>query len=184
MVNSCSCCTCFFRPVLHQMVVMSLIVSICLALPCHAAYNDWAEGSQAAADGATRDYYNRAGKLEWDNYLGDWRDTDDIAQGASAYATSDIVDNNTPPATLNGMSGNWFSNGLTAPIRIRVFFSMLYLERAPSTLEVKSMGMRTSIPNWSLTPAAVNRPYHLWPIPISHRPCTAVWGIRISSPSQ
>jgi hypothetical protein len=89
--------TCFFRPLFQLVVAMCLIVPICLALPCHAAYNDWAEGSQDAADGATRDYYNRAGRLEWDNYLGDWRDVDDVAQGASAYATADIDDNNTSP---------------------------------------------------------------------------------------
>jgi hypothetical protein len=96
MGNRRSCCTSLFCPALRLMVSLCLIFTICMAVPGHAAYNDWAEGSQDAADGATRDYYNRAGMLEWENYLGDWRDTGDMAQGAGSYATADIEDNDTP----------------------------------------------------------------------------------------
>jgi hypothetical protein len=96
MDNSRLCRTSLFRPVPQLMVVLCLILSICIVLPGHAAFNDWAEGSQDAADGATRDYYNRAGLLEWKNYLGDWRDSDDVAQGASAYTSASIEDNDTP----------------------------------------------------------------------------------------
>ncbi|HID70152.1 MAG TPA: hypothetical protein EYP35_06770 [Desulfobacterales bacterium] len=40
----------------------------------HGALNDWAEGNSDEQDGATRDYYNRGGKLPWNHYLGDWLD--------------------------------------------------------------------------------------------------------------
>jgi hypothetical protein len=63
-------------------------------MPAFAAVNDWAEGTQDDADGATRDYYNRGAYLEWQNYLGDWRDASNVAQGLNAYATTYIVDDN------------------------------------------------------------------------------------------
>lgn len=63
---------------------------------CPAAFNDWAEGTRALKDGATRDYYNRAARLEWNNYLGDWKDADGISQGSRPYATADVDDTNTP----------------------------------------------------------------------------------------
>ncbi|NOY42543.1 MAG: DNRLRE domain-containing protein, partial [Planctomycetes bacterium] len=47
-------------------------------------------------DGATRDFYNRAAGLTWDNYMGDWRDSAGVAQGSSAYATSTLIDDDTP----------------------------------------------------------------------------------------
>jgi hypothetical protein len=58
----------------------------------HAAQNDWAEGTSDKADGATRDYYNRAGLLPWKNFLGDWRDANDEPQGNRPYAVVRIVD--------------------------------------------------------------------------------------------
>ncbi|MDX2342737.1 MAG: DNRLRE domain-containing protein, partial [Acidimicrobiia bacterium] len=62
----------------------------------------WVEGTQAADDGATRDFYNRAAMLEWDNFMGDWTDTNGTRQGDAAYATSTLVDDNTPgPHTWN-----------------------------------------------------------------------------------
>ncbi len=57
-----------------------------------AAKNDWAEGTQGRSTGATRDYYNAAGNLPWKNFMGDWRDAKDVAQGDSAYATTKVVD--------------------------------------------------------------------------------------------
>ena len=79
-----------------HMIVLATFVLLSWPWPGYAAFNDWAEGTQAAADGATRDYYNRAGKLEWENYLGDWRDADGVPNGPRSYATADIQDNNTP----------------------------------------------------------------------------------------
>ena len=56
------------------------------------AKNDWAEGTPGRSTGATRDYYNAAGDLAWKNFMGDWRDADDVAQGATAYATASVED--------------------------------------------------------------------------------------------
>ena len=56
----------------------------------------WVEGTQAADDGATRDYYNRAARLAWQNYLGDWRDANDTSQGPSPYGTARLIDNDRP----------------------------------------------------------------------------------------
>ncbi|MBN1444211.1 MAG: DNRLRE domain-containing protein, partial [Planctomycetes bacterium] len=53
-----------------------------------ASRSDWAEGSAGGEDGATRDYYNRAGLLSWKNSLGDWRDASSVEQGDDAYATA------------------------------------------------------------------------------------------------
>ena len=61
-----------------------------------AAQNDWAEGSAEHADGASRDYYNRAGLLKWKNYMGDWRDTVNAAQGNRAYKQVTIADDDKP----------------------------------------------------------------------------------------
>ncbi len=58
--------------------------------------SQWVEGTQAEDDGATRDYYNRAAQLAWDNYMGDWWDANDVAQGDTPYATTTLVDDDTP----------------------------------------------------------------------------------------
>ncbi len=59
------------------------------------ASNDWVEGSSERADGATRDYYNRAARLKWKNYMGDWADRNNKAQGAAAYGVFTLEDNDT-----------------------------------------------------------------------------------------
>ena len=53
-----------------------------------AAVNDWAEGTPGMENGASRDFYNRAGLLPWRNYMGDWRDANGIAQGGAAFAVT------------------------------------------------------------------------------------------------
>jgi len=58
--------------------------------------SQWVEGTQSADDGATRDYYNRAARLAWDNYMGDWWDAGGVAQGNTAYGVTTLVDDNTP----------------------------------------------------------------------------------------
>ena len=60
--------------------------------PAPAAPNDWAEGTPGKDDGATRDYYNRAGLLAWKHRLGDWRDARDAEQGDAPYATATVRD--------------------------------------------------------------------------------------------
>ena len=59
--------------------------------PAAAAPNDWAEGTPGKDNGATRDYYNRAGLLEWKNKMGDWRDAKNAPQGDDAYALADVA---------------------------------------------------------------------------------------------
>ena len=61
-----------------------------------ACLSDWVEGTQADDDGATRDYYNRAGLLAWDNFLGDWADLNGDLQGSVPYASVAMVDDDTP----------------------------------------------------------------------------------------
>ena len=58
----------------------------------HADQSDWAEGTRGRFDGATRDYYNRAGLLRWTHRLGDWRDAENAPQGKAPYATVSLVD--------------------------------------------------------------------------------------------
>jgi hypothetical protein len=53
--------------------------------------SDWIEGAEKG-DGATRDYYNRAARLEWKNFMGDWRDSKGVGQGAAAYAIARVDD--------------------------------------------------------------------------------------------
>ncbi len=69
-----------------------LFLVLVTAAVLKAAPNDWAEGSAARTDGATRDYYNRAGLLEWRNLMGDWRDALDKPQGDRPYATETVKD--------------------------------------------------------------------------------------------
>jgi hypothetical protein len=71
-----------------------LIFHMALALvpTASAVQNHWAEGTSDRADGASRDYYNRAALLKWDNYMGDWRDAKNTAQGDTAYAVATLVD--------------------------------------------------------------------------------------------
>jgi hypothetical protein len=64
-----------------------------------AAPNDWAEGTEERSDGATRDFYNRAGLFRWDNFLGDWRDADDRSQGDRPYATA-VIEVDRRPKTI------------------------------------------------------------------------------------
>ncbi|MBC8873374.1 MAG: DNRLRE domain-containing protein [Planctomycetes bacterium] len=54
--------------------------------------NDWAEGTPGRSTGASRDYYNAAGRLPWNNFMGDWHDAKDVAQGNRAYAMANVAD--------------------------------------------------------------------------------------------
>jgi hypothetical protein len=57
--------------------------------------DDWVEGTQVLDDGATRDFYNRAASLPWENLLGDWRDANDVAQGSLAFDAVAMLDDDT-----------------------------------------------------------------------------------------
>ena len=60
-----------------------------------AAVNDWAEGTPGMENGASRDFYNRAGLLPWRNFMGDWRDAAGTAQGGVPFVVTNVVDNYT-----------------------------------------------------------------------------------------
>lgn len=70
-----------------------LLQVVCLgAASCPGAKNDWAEGMPERSTGASRDYYNSAGRLAWQHFMGDWRDAKDVAQGDAAYAMATVKD--------------------------------------------------------------------------------------------
>ena len=76
-----------------QHYVVWAFSTVISATAAFGAKNDWAEGTPGRSTGATRDYYNAAGQLEWKNFMGDWRDAKGVAQGNTAYATTNVVDN-------------------------------------------------------------------------------------------
>jgi hypothetical protein len=65
------------------------------SVPLGQSPSDWVEGTQALDDGATRDFYNRAASLSWDNFLGDWRDANETAQGSVAFDSVAMLDDDT-----------------------------------------------------------------------------------------
>lgn len=67
--------------------------------------SDWIEGAEKG-DGATRDYYNRAARLGWNNFMGDWRDAKNVAQGDAAFAAARVED------TDSGRFIEWDVTGL------------------------------------------------------------------------
>ena len=73
--------------------VLAVVLLSALTDSGRAEKNDWAEGSGGQPNGATRDFYNRAAKLPWRQFMGDWTDADGKAHGDSAYATATIEDN-------------------------------------------------------------------------------------------
>lgn len=75
---------------------LATLVTLTLCVPALAAPNDWVEGDAKQSDGASRDYYNRAARLAWNNHMGDWRDAADQPQGDRAYSTTKIEDTDTP----------------------------------------------------------------------------------------
>ena len=81
------------RLILRFYLVLCAVFT-CTSVIC-AASNDWAEGTKSRADGATRDYYNRAALLKWKHYMGDWHDSNNKPQGNTAYATAELKDNDT-----------------------------------------------------------------------------------------
>ena len=88
------------RRIFHPTVsILHLIAGIVFSsvVFCHAASeHDWYEGTYADANGATRDYYNREAGLPWCNYMGDWVDANNVSQGNNAYASTTLIDDNTP----------------------------------------------------------------------------------------
>ncbi|MEM7009975.1 MAG: polysaccharide lyase [Verrucomicrobiota bacterium] len=61
--------------------------------------SDWAEGvSEKRDDGANREHYNRAAWLPWKNFMGDWMDAENQAQGDVGFSTTKIVDDDSVKA--------------------------------------------------------------------------------------
>ena len=56
----------------------------------------WVEGTMAADDGATRDFYNRAAMLAWDRPFGDWVDMNGNPGLAVPYALTALQDDDAP----------------------------------------------------------------------------------------
>ena len=77
-------------------VILALFSANLYAQQGSLGKSQWVEGTQDADDGATRDYYNRAAQLAWDNTMGDWWDANAVAQGDTAYSTTTLVDDDTP----------------------------------------------------------------------------------------
>jgi hypothetical protein len=93
---------------------LTMLFWICLLSsgisPAFAEKNDWAEGTPGKDNGASRDYYNRAASLTWTNYLGDWRDAKNEAQGKVPYASAEIADDNKKRFIewdVTGLVGDW-----------------------------------------------------------------------------
>jgi hypothetical protein len=127
----------------------------------HDPRAQWAEGTQAADDGATRDFYNRAAMLKWDNFMGDWTDATGTAQGAVAYATSTLVDDNTPgPHTWNVTSlvAEWVAGAPNQGVLLRQTGGSgpfnFYSKEHPIGTERPLLAVVTSAGNWSLSPVA------------------------------
>ena len=65
--------------------------------------SDWVEGTQALDDGATRDYYNRAAALPWDNLLGRLAGRRRRGPGADRHTTLlPMVDDDTDRSPSSG----------------------------------------------------------------------------------
>ncbi len=81
--------------IIAQRYCLSFSFIAVLATNLCADKNDWAEGTPGQANGASRDYYNRAGLLAWKNFMGDWLDAGGVPQGDRPFAKTTVVDDDT-----------------------------------------------------------------------------------------
>jgi len=121
----------------------------------------WIEGTMAADNGATRDYYNRSARLEWDNFMGDWVDANGDAQGNVAYATSSLPDDNTPgPHTWNvtALVSAWVSGVPNQGFMMRQTGGAgpfdFYSREHPVAWERPRLTVATSAGDFALSPVA------------------------------
>ena len=108
-------CRTLSRVALAWLGLLAVVTSV------RGAGNDWAEGTPGKDNGASRDCYNRAGQLEWQNKMGDWRDARDVAQGNEPYATAAIKPEHKGRRS-NGTSRRSCKSGPVANMRIRGCF--------------------------------------------------------------
>jgi len=121
----------------------------------------WVESTMATDDGATRDYYNRAARLEWDNFMGDWADANGTPQGGVAYATSSLSDDNTPgPHTwdVTSLVNDWHDGTPNQGFMLRRIGDDgpfdFYSKEHPITAERPMLTVVTSGGTFVLTPEA------------------------------
>jgi hypothetical protein len=91
------------------------VLATVLATQAQAARNDWAEGTPGLENGASRDFYNRAGLLPWRHFMGDWRDAGGVAQGDAAFAVTTVVDDDSGRFIewdVTGMVQAWLDGSL------------------------------------------------------------------------
>lgn len=97
---------------------LTLLLATLLAIsPTGAAAekNDWAEGTPGLHNGATRDYYNRAAFLPWNHFMGDWWDANGNTQGTVAYATAEVVDDDSEKTIaweVTGLVNGWLKGAI------------------------------------------------------------------------
>ena len=80
---------------MYKIIFLLSLILICFCTPAKPASNDWAEGGPGQKDGATREFYNLAGRLAWVNFMGDWIDDSGQVQGLSPYSYTIIEDTDT-----------------------------------------------------------------------------------------
>jgi hypothetical protein len=121
----------------------------------------WIEGTMADDDGATRDFYNRAAMLEWDNFMGDWIDATGAAQGNVAYAVESLPDDNTPgPHTWNvtGLVSDWLAGTPSQGFMLRQVGGAgpfdFYSKEHPVAAERPQLTVNTSAGTVTLSPVA------------------------------
>ncbi|MGA9597395.1 MAG: DNRLRE domain-containing protein [Acidimicrobiia bacterium] len=121
----------------------------------------WVEGTMALDDGATRDFYNRAAQLAWDNFMGDWADVNGTPQGSVAYATASLPDDDTPgPHTWNVTSlvREWLSGTPNQGFMLRQVGGAgpfdFYSKEHPVSAERPKLTVNTSTGTVTLEPEA------------------------------
>jgi len=152
-----------FVPITTSAVVTPAFAQTCPdpTLTPHDPRAQWVEGTQAADDGATRDFYNRAAMLEWDKFMGDWSDANGTPQGDAAYATSTLPDDNTPgPHTWNVTSlvAKWVAGTPNQGFLLRQTGGSgpfnFYSKEHPVVSERPMLTVATSAGSFSLSPEA------------------------------
>ena len=78
-------------------LLFAVTQTVCWSRVCSVLADeaDWAEGSTVHNDGANREFYNAGAFLPWKQFMGDWRDADDVQNGDAAYAETNVADTDT-----------------------------------------------------------------------------------------
>jgi len=90
-----------------------IIILMCFSVNLYALEGDWFEGDPGSTNGASRDYYNNHALLKWKNYMGDWSDKNDTAQGSVAFSEATVVDDDLEKMIewdVTSLVSKWTSN--------------------------------------------------------------------------